>query len=133
MAQSFSFKIESSTRAGGARAGVLATPHGAIETPAFAPVGTKGSVKGIAPEQLKALGAQVVLANTYHLYLAPDEEVVRKAGGLAQFMGWENAPTITDSGGFQVFSLGAAFGKKISKFLLMRRLDWRTSYVLLQM
>ena len=116
MAQSFSFKIESSTRAGGARAGVLATPHGAIETPAFAPVGTKGSVKGVAPEQLKALGAQVVLANTYHLYLSPGEEVVHEAGGLAQFMGWGNAPTITDSGGFQVFSLGAAFGKKISKF-----------------
>ncbi|MDP2594200.1 MAG: tRNA guanosine(34) transglycosylase Tgt [bacterium] len=120
----FSFKIEKGTRAFGARAGLLTTPHGIIETPAFAPVGTKGSVKGIAPEQLQALGAQVVLANTYHLYLTPGEEVVREAGGLARFMGWLDSPeqggggrpTITDSGGFQVFSLGAAFGKKISKF-----------------
>ncbi len=113
MAKAFSFQIE--TRAGEARAGSLVTPHGMIQTPAFAPVGTKGSVKGIAPGELSALGAQVVLANTYHLYLSPGEQVVREAGGLAKFMGWEG-PTITDSGGFQVFSLGAAFGKKISKF-----------------
>src|SRR5690242_10505330 len=113
--KAFSFKIERGTRAKGARAGVLTTPHGTIETPAFAPVGTKGSVKGIQPRELEALGAQVVLANTYHLYLSPGEHIVQEAGGLAKFMGWAG-PTITDSGGFQVFSLGAAYGKKISKF-----------------
>lgn len=111
----FSFKIERRTRAGGARAGVITTPHGEIRTPAFAPVGTKADVKGILPSALGALGAQAVLANTYHLYLSPSERTVREAGGLASFMGWKG-PSITDSGGFQVFSLGAGFGKKISKF-----------------
>ncbi len=120
----FSFKIES-TAAKSGRAGLLVTPHGDIRTPAFSPVGTKASVKGILPEQLKALGAEVVLANTYHLYLQPGEDIVREAGGLAKFMGWKGlpreglpewGPTITDSGGFQVFSLGAGFGKKVSKF-----------------
>lgn len=110
-----SFKIEARASQGGARAGVITTPHGVIRTPAFTPVGTKANVKGILPEQLSALGAEVVLANTYHLYLQPGEEIVKKAGGLAQFMSWQG-PTITDSGGFQVFSLGAAFGKTISKF-----------------
>ncbi len=109
-----SLQIEA--RAGRARAGVLTTPHGVIRTPAFAPVGTKASVKGIAPEQLVALGAEVVLANTYHLYLQPGEAIVKEAGGLGKFMGWKG-PTMTDSGGFQVFSLGAAFGKKLSKFI----------------
>ena len=111
----FSFKIEKDTHASGARVGVLSTPHGVINTPAFAPVGTMGAVRGVLPAQLKALGAEVVLANTYHLYLAPGEQLVKEAGGLAKFMGWEG-PTVTDSGGFQVFSLGAAYGKKISKF-----------------
>lgn len=111
----FSFKIEHRTRPFGARAGVIETPHGAIQTPAFAPVGTKGAVRGVSPEQLKTTGAEVVLANTYHLYLNPGPEIVQQAGGLAKFMGWEG-PTITDSGGFQVFSLGAGFGKKVSKF-----------------
>ena len=96
------FTIERSAGAGGARAGTLTTPHGVIRTPAFAPVGTKANVKGILPAQLKELGAEVVLANTYHLYLQPGERIVRDAGGLAKFMGWEG-PTITDSGGFQVF------------------------------
>ncbi|PIR82971.1 tRNA guanosine(34) transglycosylase Tgt [Candidatus Kaiserbacteria bacterium CG10_big_fil_rev_8_21_14_0_10_56_12] len=109
-----SFDIQA--RDGRARTGMLTTPHGTIHTPAFAPVGTKASVKGVAPEALKALGAEVVLANTYHLYLQPGEEIVSAAGGLAQFMGWQG-PTMTDSGGYQVFSLGAAFGRKISKFV----------------
>lgn len=103
-------------RDGKARTGTLRTPHGVIETPAFVPVGTKANVKGIFPRDLKTLGAQVVLANTYHLYLQPGEQVVKEAGGLGKFMGWEG-PTMTDSGGFQVFSLGAAFGKTISKFV----------------
>ncbi|MDP2655274.1 MAG: tRNA guanosine(34) transglycosylase Tgt [bacterium] len=119
------FKIEQRAPRSGARVGVLITSHGDIHTPAFAPVGTKASVKGILPEQLAKLGAEVVLANTYHLYLQPGEDIVREAGGLAQFMGWKGSPreglpewgpTITDSGGFQVFSLGAGFGKKVSKF-----------------
>ncbi len=110
------FKIEKRAARSAARAGVLATSHGDIHTPAFAPVGTKANVKGILPEQLKRLGAEVVLANTYHLYLQPGEKVVQGAGGLGTFMGWDG-PTMTDSGGFQVFSLGAAFGKTISKFI----------------
>lgn len=110
------FRIEKRASSGGARAGSLTTPHGVIRTPAFTPVGTKANVKGILPDQLKTLGADVVLANTYHLYLQPGEKIVKEAGGLAKFMSW-NGPTITDSGGFQVFSLGAAFGKTISKFV----------------
>ncbi|MDO8231584.1 MAG: tRNA guanosine(34) transglycosylase Tgt [bacterium] len=110
------FKIEKRTADGVGRAGVLSTPHGIIRTPAFAPVGTKANVKGVFPGALAALGAEVVLANTYHLYLQPGEKIVKNAGGLGKFMGWQG-PTMTDSGGFQVFSLGAAFGKTISKFV----------------
>lgn len=106
------FKTDS--KEGRARAGVLETTHGTIQTPAFVPVGTKAGVKGVLPEQLKGLGAQVVLANTYHLYLQPGEEIVKEAGGLSTFMGFDG-PTMTDSGGFQVFSLGAAFGRTITK------------------
>jgi len=109
------FKIETSPTSPMARAGTLTTPHGVIRTPAFAPVGTKANVKGILPEELTKLGAEVVLANTYHLYLQPGDKVVQGAGGLGKFMGWRG-PTMTDSGGFQVFSLGAAFDKTISKF-----------------
>ncbi|MFA6519746.1 MAG: tRNA guanosine(34) transglycosylase Tgt [Candidatus Paceibacterota bacterium] len=109
------FKIEKRAPGCRARAGTLTTPHGVIQTPAFVPVGTKANVKGILPDALGKLGAQVVLANTYHLYLQPGEKIVQDAGGLGKFMGWEG-PTMTDSGGFQVFSLGAAFGKTISKF-----------------
>lgn len=112
MSKPLSFSIEA--RAGNARAGLLVTPSGTIKTPAFVPVGTKASVKGVSPEALKRMGAQVVLSNTYHLYLQPGEETVKKAGGLAKFMNW-GGPTMTDSGGFQVFSLGAAFGKTITK------------------
>lgn len=101
-------------RHGRARAGTLTTPQGVIETPAFVPVGTKAGVKGVLPEILAKLGAQVVLANTYHLYLQPGPEIVKNAGGLGTFMDWKG-PTMTDSGGFQVFSLGAAFGRTITK------------------
>ena len=110
-----SFKIEQRAPGGRARAGTLMTPHGVIHTPAFVPVGTKANVKGILPDALAALGTEVVLANTYHLYLQPGEKIVKDSGGLGKFMGWKG-PTMTDSGGFQVFSLGAAFGKTISKF-----------------
>ena len=98
------------------RAGTLETNHGVIETPAFVVVGTKGTVKSLNPEQVRDVGAQVVLANTYHLYLQPGDETVKKMGGLNKMMNW-NGPTMTDSGGFQVFSLGAAYGKGISKVL----------------
>ena len=108
------FKIEKKLDGALGRAGVIDTPHGQIETPAFVVVGTKATVKALTPEQVKNLGAQVVLGNTYHLYLEPGDELVKKAGGFGKFMNWLG-PTITDSGGFQVFSLGAAFGKKVSK------------------
>lgn len=89
----------------GARYGILHTPHGDVETPMFMPVGTLATVKGISPEQLKAMGSQVVLANTYHLWLRPGSDVVKMAGGLHKFMNYDG-PILTDSGGFQVFSLG---------------------------
>lgn len=108
------FKIEKKLKNSLGRAGILQTTHGAILTPAFVPVGTKASIKALTPEQVRDLGAEVVLANTYHLYLQPGDELVAKAGGLHKFMNWQN-PIITDSGGFQVFSLGAAYGKEISK------------------
>ncbi len=89
---------------GFARRGVLTTPHGCVDTPAFMPVGTAGSVKGVTPAQLRGTGAQIVLANTYHLQLRPTADVVRDLGGLHRFMGWDG-PLLTDSGGYQVFSL----------------------------
>lgn len=110
----FNFKIEKKVEGILARAGVVCTPHGDIQTPSFVVVGTKGTVKSLTPEQLKNIGTQVVLANTYHLYLQPNDELIKKAGGLHKFMNWYG-PTMTDSGGFQVFSLGAAYGKEISK------------------
>ncbi len=91
-------------REGGARAGVLHTPHGLAETPVFMPVGTKGTVKGLTPRDLRGAGAGVVLGNTYHLYLRPGADLVKEAGGLHAFSGWDG-PMLTDSGGFQVFSL----------------------------
>ncbi len=108
------FKIEKKLSNSLGRAGILKTAHGEINTPAFVPVGTKASVKSLTPEQIKDLGAEVVLGNTYHLYLQPGDETVAQAGGIGKFMNW-HGPTITDSGGFQVFSLGAAYGKEISK------------------
>ncbi|MDR0990887.1 MAG: tRNA guanosine(34) transglycosylase Tgt, partial [Propionibacteriaceae bacterium] len=95
------------------RAGVIHTPHGDIATPAFTVVGTQATVKGVLPRDLADLGAQAVLANAYHLYLQPGPDLVEAAGGLAQFMGWEG-PTLTDSGGFQVLSLGAGFKKVLA-------------------
>lgn len=90
---------------GGARLGRLTLAHGGIDTPAFMPVGTYGAVKGVAPDDLTALGAQIILSNTFHLWLRPGLEVIGRHGGLHRFMGWEG-PILTDSGGFQVFSLG---------------------------
>lgn len=89
-----------------ARRGRVTTPHGTIETPVFMPVGTAATVKAMRPEEIKALGAEIILSNTYHLYLRPGHEIVKAAGGLHKFMNWDR-PILTDSGGFQVFSLGA--------------------------
>jgi queuine tRNA-ribosyltransferase len=114
--KSFKFKIEKKIPDALGRAGVFTTPHGEIQTPCFVPVGTKASIKGMTPEMLQDLGAQIVLANTYHLYLQPGDELVRDAGGLHKMMNWKG-PITTDSGGFQVFSLGVAYGKSISKLL----------------
>jgi len=95
------------------RAGVISTPHGQIATPAFIPVGTKATVKGVLPESMKALEAQAILSNAYHLYLQPGPAIVDEAGGLGSFMNWPG-PTFTDSGGFQVLSLGVGFKKVIA-------------------
>ena len=90
---------------GAARRGKLALPHGVVDTPAFMPVGTYGTVKGMSPQELKALGAQIVLGNTFHLWLRPGPDVIAAHGGLHRFMGWDG-PILTDSGGYQVYSLG---------------------------
>src|SRR4030065_56626 len=87
-----------------ARRGLLITAHGKVETPAFMPIGTAGAVKGITPQQLKETGADIILANTYHLMLRPGVEAVEKVGGLHKLMAWNN-PILTDSGGYQIFSL----------------------------
>jgi queuine tRNA-ribosyltransferase len=100
----FSFQSQAQCSTTQARAGVFSTPHGIVETPRFMPVGTLANVKTVTPAQLHATGAQMVLANTYHLHLQPGEAIVEKAGGLHRFMGWSQ-PMLTDSGGFQVFSL----------------------------
>lgn len=102
MTQPFSFKLEAQD--GRARAGRFHTPHGELETPLFAPVGTQATVKAITPPQLEEMGASLLLANTYHLYLRPGDELVAEMGGLHEFMAWKK-PILTDSGGFQVFSL----------------------------
>lgn len=110
---SFSFEITHRREGSHARAGVISTPHGQIETPAFIPVGTKATVKSVLPESMKDLGSQAILANAYHLYLQPGPDVVDEAGGLGKFMNW-SGPTFTDSGGFQVLSLGVGFKKVLA-------------------
>jgi queuine tRNA-ribosyltransferase len=109
----FPFEVKNKLSGTLARAGVINTPHGKIETPAFIVVGTKASVKALLPEQLKEIGAQAVLANAYHLYLLPGHELIEKAGGLGKFMHWDG-PTFTDSGGFQVLSLGSGYKKVLA-------------------
>lgn len=106
------FKVIKNDTPSRARLGVIATPHGRVHTPAFLPIGTRGSVKAVTVEELKFWGAEMVLANTYHLWQRPGDLLIRKAGGLHKFMGWDG-PIFTDSGGFQVFSLGEKHGKKL--------------------
>ncbi len=100
----FSYETIKVCKQSGARIGILHTPHGDIETPVFMPVGTQATVKSLTPEELKEVNAQIILSNTYHLFLRPGNEIVKKAGGLHKFMNWDR-PILTDSGGFQVFSL----------------------------
>lgn len=100
----FSFELIAQCPQTGARVGVWHTPHGLVETPRFMPVGTLATVKGLTPAQIASTGAQMILANTYHLHLQPGESIIEKSGGLHEFMAW-NQPILTDSGGFQVFSL----------------------------
>ncbi|HIW04288.1 MAG TPA: tRNA guanosine(34) transglycosylase Tgt [Firmicutes bacterium] len=108
----FSYRTIHTCAQSGARVGELTTPHGKIITPVFMPVGTRATVKSLSPEEVEQSGAQIILSNTYHLHLRPGEELIRKAGGLHKFMGW-NKPILTDSGGFQVFSLARL--RKISE------------------
>jgi queuine tRNA-ribosyltransferase len=106
MSSGFSFQLQHVAADCSARRGTFFTPHGPVELPAFMPVGTQATVKGLTVEQLRATGAQMVLANTYHLTLRPGERIVEELGGLHHFMGWDG-PILTDSGGFQLFSLAA--------------------------
>ncbi len=128
---SFSFEIvKKSAEAPLARAGVIHTPHGDIHTPAFITVGTKATVKSLTPEDVRDhIGAEAVLANTYHLYLQPGDELVKKHGGFARMMNWQKEgkplPTFTDSGGFQVFSLGQALGHGVSKIATSEEISKR--------
>jgi len=109
-----SFKISKQSSKNRARLGILTTPHGQIETPNFIPVGTQATVKALTPRDLKEIGAQIVFANTYHLWLRPGEETIKNLGGLHKFMGWDK-PIVTDSGGFQVFSLGFGIEQGVGK------------------
>ena len=104
MQTGFSFRVTAAV--GAARAGLLRTPHGDVETPAFMPVASLGAVRGVGADDLATLGAQILLANTYHLHERPGEDVIAKQGGLHVFTGWRG-PWLTDSGGFQVMSLAA--------------------------
>ncbi|MDD6919951.1 MAG: tRNA guanosine(34) transglycosylase Tgt [Eubacteriales bacterium] len=106
------YKYKKTDKNSKARLGEVSTPHGVIQTPVFMPVGTAAAVKAMRPEQVEEMGAEIILSNTYHLYLRPGHEIVKEAGGLHKFMNW-NKPILTDSGGFQVFSLGAM--RKISE------------------
>lgn len=128
MEKKFGFTIEKkSSEAVLARVGVIHTPHGDIQTPAFIPVGTKATVKALSVADIKNTLGQAVLANTYHLYLQPGVEIVAKHGGFAKMMHWEQngrvLPTFTDSGGFQVFSLGAAYDTGVSKIATSAQLS----------
>jgi queuine tRNA-ribosyltransferase len=116
------FTIEKKIKGGLGRAGKIETEHGVINTPAFMVVGTKSTVKALTPEMLIDLGAEAVLANTYHLYLQPGDKILKEAGGIQKFMNW-NGPTMTDSGGFQVFSLGVAWNSGIGKVLKSSELN----------
>ena len=121
MSDSFGFTSQTDLAGTLGRTGVIQTPHGQIRTPAFVVVGTKATVKSVPPEMVAGLGAQAVLANAYHLYLQPGSDIVDAAGGLGDFMNWPG-PTFTDSGGFQVMSLGSGFKKVLAMDTTIRLL-----------
>src|SRR3954451_16151909 len=100
----FTFRVTHTD--GTARTGVMTTPHGDVDTPAFMPVGTQGAVKGVTHRDLESAGAQILLSNTYHLYLRPGDDLIARRGGLHKFIGWSK-PILTDSGGYQVFSMAS--------------------------
>ena len=106
MSKPFSYELLHVCKQSGARLGVLHTPHGDIQTPIYMPVGTAACVKAMTPREMEEIGTQIMLSNTYHLHLRPTDTVVREMGGLHKFMTW-NGPILTDSGGFQVFSLSS--------------------------
>ena len=108
---SFSFRLVTEPVACGPRAGILSTPHGTIETPVFMPVGTQATVKAMSPTELEDIGAQIILSNTYHLYLRPGHELIARAGGLHEFMNWHR-PILTDSGVFRS-TAWATFAKSL--------------------
>lgn len=112
MTENFKYEVTHICKQSGARTGVFTTPHGKIQTPIYMPVGTQATVKGLSPQELEEIGSQIILSNTYHLFLRPGPELIKKAGGLHKFMNW-NKPILTDSGGFQVFSLSKL--RKITK------------------
>jgi queuine tRNA-ribosyltransferase len=124
--ENFKFKVIHKDKNSRARAGILSTPHGDIETPIFMPVGTHGAIKALQPREVEQTRAQIILSNTYHLHLSPGSDLIRKAGGLHKYMNW-NKPILTDSGGFQVFSLqkksikeeGAEFKDQNGKMVLL--------------
>lgn len=118
--KNFKFKLVHKDKHCGARAGIISTPHGDIETPVFMPVGTHGAIKALQPKELVDLDIQILLSNTYHLHLTPGSELIAKAGGLHKFMGWDR-PILTDSGGFQVFSLQKIQSLKKGPILKGRR------------
>lgn len=126
MSSSFNFEIKTRLSSTLARTGEIHTPNGVIKTPAFIPVGTKGSVKALTPEMLVELGAQAILANTYHLYFQPGDDIIADSGGLHSFMNWQK-PIVTDSGGFQVFSLGSGLEGGVSKIGDQKNSEPRTS------
>ncbi|WP_437205547.1 tRNA guanosine(34) transglycosylase Tgt [Planctomicrobium sp. SH664] len=119
---SFEFHLDHTDTHSAARVGRWVTPHGTVETPAFMPVGTRGTVKGVFPQQLRQVGAQMILANTYHLAVRPGEKVVKELGGLHRFMNWEG-PILTDSGGFQVFSLAELRNMSDDKVVFRSHID----------
>jgi queuine tRNA-ribosyltransferase len=121
------FEIEKEMPGSLARAGILRTPHGDVKTPAFVAVATKADIKGIDSARFGELGIQTLIANTYHLYLSPGEDLIAKAGGVGAFMGF-SGPTMTDSGGFQVFSLGEGYGKKLSKLFVPSEVEGEKSF-----
>jgi queuine tRNA-ribosyltransferase len=116
------FKVEKRDRSSSARAGKLKLAHGVVETPIFMPVGTQGTVKTLSPDELEQIGAQIILSNTYHLYLRPGQELIHQAGGLHKFMNWRH-PILTDSGGYQVFSLADLNKVKIEGVRFQSHLD----------